>query len=228
MLEDDEECFEDIRLTEIGICPEYDRDWTTEGETYGTPTCWGAEEAPWDTTRDTEHGFLVVDPLGQHSPKHANYVQGGGQETRGRRYRARTLFTPSRPRMGSIEFVLGYVACFQPLVIGLAAFLGLGRLVPAAAPAGQAGSTRTTLSAYRFFECATYSRLGSRLSYNMQTFSICMAFLLYDLDLFFFLPEAVHFETNSPFELGFLALYLLFFMGGLWFDYTRFGFEWAM
>lgn len=130
--------------------------------------------------------------------------------------------------MSSMEFVLGYVACFQPLVIGLAAFVGLGRLVPSSATSAHTGTSRNHLSAYRFFECATYSRLGGRLSYNMQTFSVCMAFLLYDLDLFFFLPEAAHLESNGPLELAVIGVYLAFFAAGLWFDYTRFGFEWAM
>lgn len=130
--------------------------------------------------------------------------------------------------MSSVEFVLGYVACFQPLVIGLAAFIGLGRFAPAGATSAHISTTRNSLSAYRFFECATYSRLGSRLNYNVQTFSICMAFLLYDLDLFFFLPEASHLESNGPLELFAIAVFLAFFVVGLWFDYTRFGFEWAL
>jgi NADH:ubiquinone oxidoreductase subunit 3 (subunit A) len=129
--------------------------------------------------------------------------------------------------MGSLEFVLSLVACFQPLVIGALVVVGLGRLSPPLGAGGRAGGLRGSTSAFRFFECASYSRLSSRLHYNMQTFSICLAFLLYDIDLFFFFAESTHLDSNSIYELCLLAIFLGLFMFGLWFDYTRFGFEWA-
>ena len=80
---------------------------------------------------------------------------------------------------------------------------------------GHTSGVRNQTSAFRFFECAAYSRLGSRLHYNIQTFSICLAFLLYDIDLFFFFAEATHLDTNGALDLCIMAVFLLLFMAGL-------------
>jgi len=110
---------------------------------------------------------------------------------------------------------MSLLACFQPLVIGLIVMLGVGRFTPMGAHSAFTGGVRNNTTAFRFFECATYSRLGSQLHYNVQVFSICLAFLLYDVDLFFFLAEAVHLDSNSLYEVALLGVFILLFIFGV-------------
>ena len=46
----------------------------------------------------------------------------------------------------------------------------------------------------RFFECAVYARLIGHLRYDIQILAFCALFIIYDVDLVFFLAEATHYE----------------------------------
>ena len=60
----------------------------------------------------------------------------------------------------------------------------------------------------------------------MLTF--CGLFILYDADLFFFLPEAVVGEFWTGSQLYVLVVCVVFFIGSLWYDFTRCGFLWEV
>lgn len=46
----------------------------------------------------------------------------------------------------------------------------------------------------RFFECAAYARLLSSFRYGTQALGLAVLFLLYDVDLIFFMSEVLFYE----------------------------------
>jgi NADH:ubiquinone oxidoreductase subunit 3 (subunit A) len=129
--------------------------------------------------------------------------------------------------MASLDMVMYTVSCVQPLAIGLIIWWGLGAWVGSLADKAALGAPRTRPSSLRMFECSSNGRLTSRVSISLNSLGVCLAFVLYDIDLFFFFAETAHLSSSSPTELIFLAFYYVLFCGGLWYDYHKFGFEWA-
>jgi len=78
----------------------------------------------------------------------------------------------------------------------------------------------------RFFECAAYSRLVGHLRYNLQALSLLAVFVIYDVDLFFFVAEVITFDTWGVAQLFLWLLYVVLFFLGLWYDAQRAGFIW--
>jgi NADH:ubiquinone oxidoreductase subunit 3 (subunit A) len=76
----------------------------------------------------------------------------------------------------------------------------------------------------RFFECAAYSRLVGHLRYNIQALSLLAVFIIYDVDLFFFIAEVLTFDTWTIFHLCLWLFYVLLFFFGIWYDSQRSGF----
>lgn len=46
----------------------------------------------------------------------------------------------------------------------------------------------------RFFECAVFPRLLGALRYDIQAVSFALIFVVYDIDLALFVPEAIAFD----------------------------------
>jgi NADH:ubiquinone oxidoreductase subunit 3 (subunit A) len=129
--------------------------------------------------------------------------------------------------MASPEFVLHVVVCLQPAAVGLAIVMGAGRWAAAVADKITAAASRSRQASLRFYECSTSGRLTSKITFSLNSLSLGLALVIYDMDLFFFFSESANLILNSPTELMFLALYMVIFCAGLWYDYTRLGYEWV-
>jgi NADH:ubiquinone oxidoreductase subunit 3 (subunit A) len=70
----------------------------------------------------------------------------------------------------------------------------------------------------RLFECAALSRLSSQVSYSPQALGSVAAYVLYDLDLFFFVPALTQLGSGSLQQVGFFYAYCACFCLALGFD----------
>jgi len=117
--------------------------------------------------------------------------------------------------MSTLEGAVILVSCLQPALLGVLVWVGGGRWLGSLAPTAPLSAPRSRGADLRLFECATSGRLTSTVEFGINTLALCMAFLLYDVDVFFFLPAAAHLATSSGPELGLLGFWLFFFGAGL-------------
>lgn len=129
-------------------------------------------------------------------------------------------------KMFSSEFLLLAVSCLQPLIIGFVAFLGLGRQVGSTELAQSLATVNQKLGAFRFYECAGYSRLGSLIRYNISFFSILIAFIIYDIDFVFFVSEVLMLSGYGALCWTVFLFFMLCLVVGLWYDYCSVGYSW--
>lgn len=113
------------------------------------------------------------------------------------------------------ELVVGLLAFLQ--LAGLLGVVGLlGRAVWGGSIEGRwAGSTRRRSRNVQFFECAAYGRLASHFKYEIPGLSVCLLFLLYDLDLCFFIVEVLGCLSWGYVQFVLFACYLAFCVVGL-------------
>jgi NADH:ubiquinone oxidoreductase subunit 3 (subunit A) len=135
-------------------------------------------------------------------------------------------FQPRSPKMFSSEFLILSASCLQPLVIGVVAFFGLGRQIASADLAQSLATVNQKLGAFRFYECAGYSRLGSLLRYNISFFSILIAFIIYDIDFIFLVSEVLMLSGYGAACWFALSFFILCLVVGLWYDYSSVGYSW--
>lgn len=96
--------------------------------------------------------------------------------------------------MGAPELALLVLAYLQPVVLGLLLWLSLWTTLAPTVYLSGASFMRRRFASTRFFECAAYSRLVGWLRYGSQAIGLTALFLLYDVDLVFFLSETLNFE----------------------------------
>lgn len=86
-------------------------------------------------------------------------------------------------------------ACFlvftyaQPAILGFLLFIIVRPGLVSRVLFLQLKSSRRRLKSTRFFECAVYSRLVGQFKFDLMTLGLALAFLIYDVDLVFFLAE---------------------------------------
>jgi NADH:ubiquinone oxidoreductase subunit 3 (subunit A) len=79
----------------------------------------------------------------------------------------------------------------------------------------------------RFFECAAYARLLGQLRYDLQVLALCAVFLLYDVDLVFFLAEATSQSWWATEQALLVVVLAALFALGLFYDTRRGSLMWA-
>jgi len=119
--------------------------------------------------------------------------------------------------MYSFEVFILLISCIQPLLIGSLIFIGIGILKPQHL-LNKLNTIRNRLTAYRFYECSTYSRLTSTIKYGSQFFTLFIAFLIYDVDLIFLLSEVIFLSENAFNDLIIIIVFILLFLLGLSYD----------
>ncbi len=97
--------------------------------------------------------------------------------------------------MFTTDFVLTVLVFIQPMLLALLLFLLTHRGIFTANFFFKALGLRQHSKSIRFFECAAYSRLVGHLRYNLQALSLLAVFIIYDVDLFFFIAEVLTFDT---------------------------------
>jgi hypothetical protein len=97
--------------------------------------------------------------------------------------------------MVTFDFFINLLILTQPLILGLVLFLLAHLGVFTNNFFFKNFGLRNHPKSVRFFECAAYSRLVGHLRYNIQALSLLAVFIIYDVDLFFFIAEVVAFES---------------------------------
>lgn len=129
--------------------------------------------------------------------------------------------------MSSPELCVLVAAYAQPVFVGWALFALTAAGVGAPYLLSRIAGARRRVKASRFFECAVYSRLPGQLKYDTQALGPLVAFLIYDVDLVFFLAEATHMPVWGWADAAMGGLFLAAFAAGLWYDARSSGLGWA-
>lgn len=79
----------------------------------------------------------------------------------------------------------------------------------------------------KFFECAAYVRRLNFFQFDIHYIIFCVIFIIYDIDLIFFLSESFFITFWSYQDLFFFLLWFFFFLVGLWYDYEKYSFHWT-
>ena len=127
--------------------------------------------------------------------------------------------------MGELEFFIAVCMFAQPPFFGFIFFAVTRSGVASRFFFSFLKTTRKRFKSVKFFECAVYSRLINSVQYDIYVLSFCILFVLYDVDLIFFIGEAVCFEQWAFVEMFFVFFNFLLFLAGLWYDYIRCGFN---
>ena len=89
------------------------------------------------------------------------------------------------------DTILIFLSLVQPILIGHLALFGLMRVTNFGNFNTNLSGIRSKFLVSRVYECATYSKLSSLFSYSLNTLSVLLVFLIYDIDLIFFFQKLV-------------------------------------
>lgn len=126
--------------------------------------------------------------------------------------------------MSFAEALLLVVAVSQPLCVGAFAYVGALRLLSRGGFGLLASTRRERVSAFRFYECATYSRLASMFAYPISFVMVLCSYIIYDVDVALFVCEALLAADAGLSELFILAALVALTAAGLVFDYRTSGY----
>lgn len=128
--------------------------------------------------------------------------------------------------MSIVEVGLFFVSVTQPLCVGALAYVGLAKSLSRAGLGSTISARRERLASFRFYECATYSRLSSTFAYPISFTLVLCAYLIYDVDLALFLSEVLLLADTGLSEVVIFATLVVFTVAGLLFDYRLSGYGW--
>lgn len=128
--------------------------------------------------------------------------------------------------MFNIDLLIIILASVQPLIIGLIVTLSINNLFYNSKFYKYYNNIRSKTTTTKLYECSTYSRLNNNFTYSIQTASMCLAYLIYDVDVIFFFSESTHLSNYNINEFWVLIILILFFILGIFFDYNKLTFNW--
>jgi len=137
----------------------------------------------------------------------------------------RCLLATFLVKMFSLDFFILFVSFSQPLIVGLLAYIGLGRYVSKSSLSVWSDKSIKT-SQVRVYECSTFTRLSPVTKYAIPMSNLLCAFIVYDVDLILFVSEVVSLLTYSVAELIILFFFIFCFFCGLVIDYRKTGTSW--
>lgn len=79
----------------------------------------------------------------------------------------------------------------------------------------------------KFFECSSFSKSISYFQYDLHCFIFCFLFILYDVDMVFFISETIFFNKWDFSESFIFFFYLSLFVITFWYDYQRYILNWS-
>ena len=133
--------------------------------------------------------------------------------------------------MLSCDATLIALAYVQPPVVGALLFVLAKRRLATSAALGALGLVRQRRPGIRAFECAVSPRLGAGAGAHPgaegAAWAFVALFLIYDLDLLFFLSEAALFHHWSATQAALGALYGALLLVGAWADNNAYSPTWA-
>lgn len=124
------------------------------------------------------------------------------------------------------DLLITILSCFQPIIIGFLAIVGIVNQFSTSAFFKKNNSHRQKTTSTRLYECSTNYRLAHFVIFEVNAMGIVLAYLIYDIDFIFFLAETTTI-ANYSFTNFFLLLYFFFlFLIGLVLDNKIFGIKW--
>ena len=126
--------------------------------------------------------------------------------------------------MSVSEIIFFAVSTSQPLCVGLLAYLGFFRTLARSGLSSVIAARRERLTAFRFYECATYSRLSSSFTYPLSFITVLCSYLVYDVDLSLFLCEVLLVTDAGAAEFVIFTALTVFTILGLTYDYKLGGY----
>lgn len=127
-------------------------------------------------------------------------------------------------QMSILEVTLLVISVTQPLCVGALAYVGLSRSLARSGLGSVVSARRERLAAFRFYECATYSRLSSAFVYPISFTLVLCAYVIYDVDLALFLSEVLLLSDAGLAEVSIFGMLVVFTAAGLLFDYRLSGY----
>lgn len=128
--------------------------------------------------------------------------------------------------MFNFDTTIIILASVQPLLIGLLVTLSFNNLFFNSKFYKYYNNIRNKTTTTKLYECSTYSRLNNKYTYGVQTISMCLAYIIYDVDVIFFFSESTQFLEYSFSEFWILFMLFFFFLLGIFFDYKKLTFNW--
>ena len=99
--------------------------------------------------------------------------------------------------MFNFDTTIIILASVQPLLIGLLVTLSFNNLFFNSKFYKYYNNIRNKTTTTKLYECSTYSRLNNKYTYGVQTISMCLAYIIYDVDVIFFFSESTQFLEYS-------------------------------
>lgn len=127
--------------------------------------------------------------------------------------------------MFGTELLVFIVSLTEPLIIGALMFVSLGRIVSGESISSILASVRSSATPYKFYECASYSRLSSVVALNTPFLIIMLAYVIYDVDVILIVSDVSLCANFGLRELVVLGLYIYFFVIGLYLDFCLCGYS---
>lgn len=124
--------------------------------------------------------------------------------------------------MINLDSLLTVLALIQPLLLGTLVILGVGRQFNLDGYKVY-GAIRQRNQPSRLYECATYSRLSAKLSYEPNTLGLIGAYLIYDVDLIFLLAECAMLTALTISDVGAIIIFVSCLVLALCYDFKEDG-----
>jgi len=130
--------------------------------------------------------------------------------------------------MFNIDLFFIILACLQPFLIGLLVICSFNSFFYNIFFFTIYNNLRSKVINLKLYECATNSRLNSKFIYNIYNLSTCVLFIVYDVDLIFFLAEFTNFFTYDIFTLCIFLILLVLLVLGLFVDSKLITLNWKI
>lgn len=128
--------------------------------------------------------------------------------------------------MFTFDLIIIILASVQPLLIGLLVTFSFNNIFFNSKFYKYYNNIRNKTTTTKLYECSTYSRLNNKYTYGVQTISMCLAYIIYDVDVIFFFSESTQFLEYTISEVWILFMLFFFFILGIFFDYKKLTFNW--
>lgn len=126
------------------------------------------------------------------------------------------------------DTIIIFLSMIQPILIGHLALFGLMKVTNFGNLNTNLSGIRSKFLVSRVYECATYSKLSSLFTYSLNTLSVLLVFLIYDIDLIFFFSEISLILTFGFAEILVILILIILFVFAICFDNKGDMFSWKL
>lgn len=128
--------------------------------------------------------------------------------------------------MGSLEFFLLIASVMQLVVLLSLLYFKMPSAFANFSWLKRLKTQKNSRRGGKFYECSVRPRLLTKVQYNLPILGFCILFIIYDVDLIFFMPMVTSTALWSSTNLSFFGLVLALFGLALWLDLKKFGALW--